>query len=138
MSDQDEIVLDCHCLESPPKQHKPSPNPDTHVNVCVLYPYVYEPLCKGVEGDYSRAFTLSGQRDGSASSLAPPIPDHSPGISELLSHTESTALNCPSTEPKFSEPLNFTAPFFPPLTILIHPFGKFLLLLPSSLSAVDF
>lgn len=71
-------------------------------------PYVYESVCKGVEGDYGGAFTLSGQRDGSASSLAPPIPDHSPGISGLLSHTFHPP---PRTELKSSEPLNFAALF---------------------------
>lgn len=100
-------------------------------------PYVYKSVCKGVDGDYGGAFTLSGQRDGSAPSLAPPIPDHSPGISRFLSHTESTALNSPSTEPKSSNPLNFTALFLS-LWHLIHPFGEFLSLLPSSLSEVDF
>lgn len=49
-------------------------------------------VCTGTERDYGEAFTLSGQRDGSAPSLAPPIPDHRPGISGLLSHNESTAL----------------------------------------------
>lgn len=49
-------------------------------------------VCTGVERDYGEAFTLSGQRDGSAPSSAPPIPDHRPGISGLLSHNESTAL----------------------------------------------
>lgn len=68
-------------------------------------------LYKGVVGDYGGAFTLSGQRDGSASSLAPPIPDHSPGISGLLSHTFHSFKLSPRTELKSSEPLNFGALF---------------------------
>lgn len=78
-------------------------------------------LCVRGWRDYSPAFTLSGERDGSASSMALPIPDHSPGISGLLSHTESTALNSPSTGLKSSELLTFSALF----CSLTHPFHLF-------------
>lgn len=104
-------------------------------------PNVYESVCKGVEGDYGGAFTLSGQRDGSASSLAPPIPDHSPGISGLLSHTFHSFKphpHSPCTEPKSSEPPQLCCSFSFPLTYLVYPNSKFLLLLPPLFSERDF
>lgn len=115
-------------LESTSKQFPNSTNPPQTLRLCWMCVCVgvcvkmCTSLCVRGWGDYGGAFTLSGQRDGSASSVAPPIPDHSPGISRLLSRTESTALNSPSTGPESSEPLTFTALFAFSLMHLLHPF----------------
>ena len=82
----------------------------------------WESVCKGVEGI---TVELSHSADRGMDLLPPwppPIPEHSPGISGLLSHTESTALNSPLYRTKvlqnlwpfllFSFPLSQNSPPF--------------------------